>query len=288
MNSTAAPLSAGLYLVATPIGSARDITLRALDVLTAADVIAAEDTRTARKLMEIHGIALGGRRVVAFHDHSAAAVVVRLVEEVQGGRSVAYVSEAGTPLVSDPGFELVRAAVAADVAVTAVPGASALLAGLSVAGLPTDRFFFAGFLPAQAGARARAIAELRGLAATLVLYESPRRLGTTLAALAEGLGAARPAVVARELTKRFEEVVRGSLGDLAARYAGAEVRGEIVVLVGHAAPVAADDDAIRAALSEAMLTMRMKDAATAVAGATGLPRREVYRIALRLEKGDGD
>lgn len=282
MNSTGGPLSAGLYLVATPIGSARDITLRALDVLAAAGVIAAEDTRTARKLMEIHGIALGGRRLVAFHDHSEPAVAARLIKEAQAGRSVAYVSEAGTPLVSDPGFELVRAAIAAGVAVTAVPGASALLAGLSVAGLPTDRFFFAGFLPAQSAARARAIAELRGLAATLVFYESPRRLGATLAALAQGLGAARPAVVARELTKRFEEVVRGSLGELAERFGGAEVKGEVVVLVGAGAPAAADDEAIRAALAEAMRTLRVKDAAAAVAGAMGLPQRDVYRIALGL------
>ncbi len=287
MNSTGVSLSAGLYLVATPIGSARDITLRALDVLAAADVIAAEDTRTARKLMEIHGIAAAGRRLVAFHDHSEPTVAARLVEEARAGRSVAYVSEAGTPLVSDPGFELVRAAIAAGVAVTAVPGASALLAGLAVAGLPTDRFLFAGFLPATAAARASAIADLRGVAATLVFYESPRRLGATLAALAEGLGAGRPAVVARELTKRFEEVVRGSLGDLALRYAGAEVRGEVVILVGHAAPEAADEDAIRAALAEAMRTMRVKDAATAVAGAMGLPRREVYQIALGLARDDG-
>jgi 16S rRNA (cytidine1402-2'-O)-methyltransferase len=287
MNSIGGPLSAGLFLVATPIGSARDITLRALDVLAAADVIAAEDTRTARKLMEMHGIALGGRRLVAYHDHSGPDVADRLVQEVKDGRSVACVSEAGTPLVSDPGYTLVRAAIAAGVAVTPVPGASALLAGLAVAGLPTERFLFAGFLPAQAAARAGVIAELRGVAATLVFYESPRRLGATLVALEQGLGGARPAVVARELTKRFEEVVRGTLGSLAQRYAQAEVKGEVVVLVGHAAPAAADEDAIRAALTEAMRTMRVKDAATAVAGAMGLPRREVYRIALGLAGGEG-
>lgn len=287
MNSPAGPLSAGLYLVATPIGSARDITLRALDVLAAADVIAAEDTRTARKLMDIHGVALGGRRLVAFHDHSDRAAATRLVAAAQEGRSVAYVSEAGTPLVSDPGYELVREAIAQGVAVVAVPGASAVLAGLAVAGLPTDRFLFAGFLPSQAAARATAIGELRGIAATLVFYESPRRLAATLADLAQGLGGTRPAVVARELTKRFEEVVRGSLADLAERYTSEEVKGEVVLLVGHGVEAATDADTIRAALAEAMKTMRIKDAATAVAGATGLPRREIYQIALGLEREEG-
>jgi 16S rRNA (cytidine1402-2'-O)-methyltransferase len=282
MNFRTEPLSAGLYLVATPIGSARDITLRALDVLAAADVIAAEDTRTARKLMEIHGVPLGGRRLVAFHDHSDRPAAARLVAEAGEGRSVAYVSEAGTPLVSDPGYELVRAAIAAGVAVKAVPGASAVLAGLAVAGLPTDRFLFAGFLPAQSAARAAAIAELRGVAATLVFYESPRRVGATLADLATGLGTGRQAVVARELTKRFEEVVRGTLGELADRFDEAEVKGEVVVLVGHAVEAGADEAAVRAALAQAMETMRMKDAATAVAGALGLPRKEVYRIALGM------
>lgn len=286
MNSPQAALSPGLYLVATPIGSARDITLRALDVLAVADVIAAEDTRSLRRLMEIHGIAAGGRRLVAFHDHSDAAVAGRLVEEAQAGRSVAYASEAGTPLVSDPGYELVRAAIAAGVPVTAVPGASALLAGLVVAGLPTDRFLFAGFLPAQGAARGAAIAELRGVVATLVFYESPRRLGATLSDLAQGLGTGRPAVVARELTKRFEEVVRGTLGGLAARYAQEEVKGEVVLMVGHAAQAAADPEAIRAALAEAMGRMRMRDAATAVAGAMGLPRRTVYQIALGMAGQD--
>jgi 16S rRNA (cytidine1402-2'-O)-methyltransferase len=282
MNFRTEPLSAGLYLVATPIGSARDITLRALDVLATADVIAAEDTRTARKLMDIHGIALGGRRLVAFHDHSDRAAAERLVGEAAEGRSVAYVSEAGTPLVSDPGYELVRAAIAAGVAVTAVPGASAVLAGLAVAGLPTDRFLFAGFLPAQGAARASAIADLRSVAATLVFYESPRRVGATLADLAAGLGAGRQAVVTRELTKRFEEVVRGTLGELAERYDATEVKGEVVVLVGHAVEAETDEASVRAALAQAMETMRMKDAATAVAGALGLPRKEVYRIALGM------
>lgn len=288
MNSPQQALSPALYLVATPIGSARDITLRALDVLAGADVIVAEDTRTARKLMGIHGIPVAGRRIVAFHDHSEEAAAARIVAEVQGGRSVAYVSEAGTPLVSDPGYELVRAAIAADVAVTAVPGASAVLAALAVGGLPTDRFLFAGFLPAQATARAVAIAELRAVAATLVFYESPHRLGATLAELAQVLGAGRPAVVARELTKRFEEVQRGSLGDLAARYGTEEVKGEIVVMVGHAGETETDPEAIRAALSQAMGRMRMKDAATAVAGAMGLPRRMVYQVALGMtgEKDD--
>jgi len=164
-----------------------------------------------------------------------------------------------------------------------VPGASAVLAALTVAGLPTDRFLFAGFLPAQGAARAAAIADLRGVTATLVFYESPRRVGALMADLAAGLGGARPAAVARELTKRFEEVRRGSLADLAETYAAKEPRGEVVVLVGHATAEATDEDAVRAALAEAMKTMRMKDAATAVAGATGMARREVYQIALGMK-----
>jgi len=279
MNFRTEPLSAGLYLVATPIGSARDITLRALDVLAAADVIAAEDTRTARKLMEIHGVPLGGRRLVAFHDHSDAAAAGRLVAEAAEGRSVAYVSEAGTPLVSDPGFELVRAAIAAGVPVTAVPGASAVLAALAVAGLPTDRFLFAGFLPAQGAARAAAIAGLRSAEATLVFYESPRRVGATLADLAAGLGAARQAVVARELTKRFEEVRRGSATELAG-WAREGVKGEIVVVVGPPAAHEITDAEIEAALGPAMATKSLRDAVRSVTEETGAARSRVYALAL--------
>lgn len=282
MKSHAEPLAPGLYLVATPIGSARDITLRALDVLATADVIAAEDTRRARKLLQIHGIALGGRQVVAYHDHSGEAVRSRLGETVRSGGSVAYVSDAGTPLVADPGFALARAVTEAGGAVTAVPGASALLAGLSVAGLPTDRFLFVGFLPAKAGARQKALAELRDIPATLVFFESPKRVGKILGEMVQVLGD-REAAVCRELTKRFETVYRGTLASLAADLSGAEVKGECVVVVDRSR-AAADEDDLDGALMDAMKTMRIKDAATAVAGATGRPRREVYQRALELTK----
>lgn len=279
------PASGGLTLAATPIGAARDVTLRVLDLLGSADVIAAEDTRTARHLMEIHGVPLGGRRLVACHDHSGEGVLARLVDEMAAGRRVVYVSEAGTPVISDPGFALARAAIARGLPVTAAPGASALLAALAVAGLPADRFLFAGFLPAAEAARRTEIAGLAAVPATLVLYESPKRLPALMADLAAILGD-REAAVCRELTKRFEEVRRGRLPALAASYAEEEVRGEVVVVVARGEAPRAGEDEVRARLAEAMATMRMRDAATAVAGALGLPRQEVYRIALGM-KGDG-
>lgn len=283
MKLSKQPLSAGLYLVATPIGSARDITLRALDILASADVIAAEDTRTARKLMEIHGIALNGRPLVPHHDHSDAAAVARLVDRVKGGQSVAYVSEAGTPLIADPGYELGVAMAAADALVTAAPGASAVLTALTVGGLPTDRFAFVGFLPNSKSQRQTEIAHLRDLNFTLVFYESPKRVHLLLSDLSDTLGGDRAAVVCRELTKKFEEVSRGTLGTLAAAYADRKVKGEIVVLVGRKGAIEVSDDDVAKALREAMKTMRVKDAATAVAGALGLPRRQVYQTALGLE-----
>jgi 16S rRNA (cytidine1402-2'-O)-methyltransferase len=286
MNDARAPLSAGLYLAATPIGAARDITLRTLDLLRDADMIAAEDTRTARKLMDIHGVPLNGRRLVACHDHSGEGVVQGLADAIAGGASVVYVSEAGTPLVSDPGFTLARAAIARGLPVTAAPGASALLAALAVAGLPADRFLFAGFLPAAETARRTALAELAAVPATLVFYESPKRLNALLTDLVAVLGE-REAAICRELTKRFEEVRRGTLGQLLAGLEG-EVRGEVVVVVGRGTPREATEEDIRARLAEAMGTMRLKDAATAVAGALGLPRQRVYQLARGLkEERDG-
>jgi len=286
MNFETKPLSAGLYFVATPIGSARDMTLRGLDILASADVIAAEDTRTARKLMEIHGVPLAQRQLVAFHDHSGPAVIAKLLESIKQGRSVAYVSEAGTPLVADPGFELGLAAHDAGVAVTSAPGASAVIAALTVAGLPTDRFAFVGFLPASKVQRETEIASLRDTPFTLVFYESPKRVGEMLASLRDTLGEARQAAVCRELTKKFEEISRGTLGELADQFADRHVRGEIVVLVGRAGAVTVSDGDIEMALKDAMKTMRIKDASTTVAGAFGLPRKQVYQLALTL-KDDG-
>lgn len=278
------PLSPGLYLVSTPIGSARDITLRALDVLASADLIAAEDTRTARKLMEIHGLPLAGRPVMAHHDHSGDTGVQGLIALMREGKSLAYVSEAGTPMIADPGFELGRAAIAEGLSVTAVPGASAAVTALTVSGLPTDRFHFVGFLPASNAQRESELAELRNVAATLVFYESPKRVDEMLRCAAEILGGNRPAAICRELTKKFEEVRRGTLETLVADLDDLKHKGEFVVLVGRAEEETVSEADVTTALEEALLTMRVKDAATAVAGAMGLPRRQVYQVALSLSK----
>lgn len=284
-------LAPGLYLVATPIGNARDITLRALDVLGAADLLAAEDTRNTRRLLQIHGVRRDLRSLVPYHDHNGAAARPRLLAALAEGLSVALVSDAGTPLVADPGFRLAAEAAAAGHPVVAVPGASALLAALSVAGLPTDRFLFAGFLPPRRAARRRALEELAPVPATLVFYESPRRLAECLADMAEVLGPGRDAAVARELTKRFEEARRGTLASLAEAYGGeAEPRGEIVVLAGPPVATAASPEALDAALGAALEGQSVRDAASEVAASLGLPRREVYARALELsrEAGGGD
>jgi 16S rRNA (cytidine1402-2'-O)-methyltransferase len=277
-------LAPGLYLVATPIGNARDITLRALDVLAAADLLAAEDTRQARKLLDIHGIRRSGP-VVSYHDHNGAAQRPRLLAALAEGRSLALVSDAGTPLVADPGYRLAIEAAAAGHSVTAVPGPSALLAALAVAGLPTDRFLFAGFLPPRSAARRRALGELATVPASLVFYESPRRIAEALADMAAVLGAARPGAVCRELTKRFEETRRGELAELAAGYAGVpEPKGEIVVVVGPPIAGAPSEADLDAALERALVDASVRDAADEVAAALGLPRRTVYARALALAR----
>jgi 16S rRNA (cytidine1402-2'-O)-methyltransferase len=274
-------LSAGLYFLATPIGAARDITLRALDILASADVLAAEDTRTLRHLMEIHGIPLGDRPLVAYHEHNNDSAMPRLLRAIADGKSVAYASEAGTPLISDPGFQLGRGAIAEGMQVLSAPGASAVLCALTVSGLPSDKFLFAGFPPAAKSARESFLRELVGIQATLIFYESPKRVRGLLDDMVVGLGGERRAVVCRELTKRFEEVSRGTLAELAEAFAERTVKGEIVVLVDRAAEVQADAATIEQALDQALLHMTMKDAATAVAQAYGLPRRDVYQMALR-------
>ena len=280
-----APLAPGLYLVATPIGNADDITLRALAVLAGADVIACEDTRTTARLLAMHGITA---RLTPYHDHNAARARPALLARIARGEAVALVAEAGTPLISDPGYKLVAEAHAAGLAVTVAPGASAALAALTLSGLPTDRFLFAGFLPPRAAARRRALARLAAVDATLVLFESPRRLAAALADMAAELGP-RPAAVARELTKRFEEVRRDRLDALAQHYrdAGAP-KGEIVVVVGPPGETAADEDEVDARLRQALETHSVRDAAAAVAAATGVPRRRLYARALELAAGLGE
>lgn len=269
-------LAPGLYLVSTPIGSARDITLRALDVLATADVLAAEDTRTLRRLMEIHGIALRDRPLISYHDHNGARQRPRLLAMVAEGRSVAYSSDAGTPLIADPGFALVRDAVADDLPVTAAPGPVAAIVALTLSGLPTDRFAFAGFPPTKAEARRRALAEIGGFPGTVVFYESGKRCSSLIREIGSELGE-RPVAVCRELTKRFEEVVRGTASDVADRLSEG-VRGEVVICVGRAeGPAEVDLDAV---LAEAMAESSLKDAVASVVALTGLPRRDVYRAAL--------
>jgi 16S rRNA (cytidine1402-2'-O)-methyltransferase len=275
----------GLYLVATPIGNLGDISLRALELLAGADVIACEDTRVTRKLTERYGIATP---LMPYHEHNAAAARPKILARLARGQAVALVSDAGTPLISDPGYKLLRATAEAGLPVTALPGASAVLGALSLAGLPTDRFFFEGFLSAKQAGRQKRIAELAAIPATLVLFESGPRLAAALADLAAGLGA-RAAAICRELTKLHEEVRRGDLEGLAHDYAaGHETRGEIVIVV---APPA-DDDGTAADLDDllrrALARVSVKDAVGEVALATGRPRREVYQRALELNNDTSD
>jgi 16S rRNA (cytidine1402-2'-O)-methyltransferase len=275
----------GLHLISTPIGAARDITLRALDVLAAADVLVAEDTRTLRHLMEIHGVALAGRSVIAYHDHSGPAALQRLLGLIGEGKSVAYASEAGTPLISDPGFELARAVAAAGLPMTAAPGPCAVICALTVSGLPSDRFLFAGFPPVAQGARREFLTGLADVQATLIFYESPKRLRALLAEMVRSLGPDRAAVVCRELTKRFEEVSRGSLATLAEAFSTRDVKGEVVVLVDRAPPQTASEADIETALDAALEKMSVKDAATLVSQTLGVARKIAYRIALDRNKG---
>jgi 16S rRNA (cytidine1402-2'-O)-methyltransferase len=272
----------GLYLVATPIGNLGDVTLRALETLAGADVIACEDTRVTRKLTERYGITTP---LTAYHEHNAAEARPKLLSRLVEGQSIALVSDAGTPLISDPGYKLVRAAREAGHQVTALPGASAVLAALTVSGLPTDRFFFEGFLPPKQAARQKRIAALANIQATLVLFEGGSRLASTLADLAATLGP-RAAAICRELTKLHEEVRYENLDVLAQLYAnGAETRGEFVVLVAPPAEEQRADD-IDALLKHALSRVSVKDAVGEVAVATGRPRREIYQRALALTKDD--
>ena len=283
MNHKLVKLEAGLYLVATPLGSARDITLRALDILASADVLAAEDTRTARKLLDIHGVPLEGRRIIAYHDHSNAGDRQRVLNNINEGKSVAYISEAGTPLIADPGYQLVRDARQANMPVLSAPGPAACIAALTIAGLPTDQFHFAGFLPPQQTARQKSLVELMPLRATLVLYESPKRLNALLEDIEFVGGSERNVAVCRELTKKFEDVQIGPVNTLRAFYEAKPAKGEIVVLIDASKDAKVDEIDLEAALVQAMLSLRVKDAADVVAGAYGLPRREIYQMALRLQ-----
>ena len=277
-------ITPGLHLIATPIGAARDITLRALDLLAGADMLAAEDTRALRRLMEIHGIALRDRPLLPYHDHNGAQMRPRLIAALHAGKSVVYASEAGTPLVADPGYQLARAVVAEGLALHSAPGPSAVLAALTLSGLPSDRFCFAGFPPPAQGARRKMLAEICAIPATLVLYESPRRIHRLLEELAEIAGSDRPAALCRELTKLHEEVLRDTVGGLLSKLEGRELKGEIVLLLGRAAPSETGTDQLDDALRTALATLSLKEAVAQVTEQTGLPRRTVYQAALALDK----
>jgi 16S rRNA (cytidine1402-2'-O)-methyltransferase len=279
----AAPRAAvGLHLVATPIGNLGDITLRALETLAGVDVVACEDTRITRRLTERYGIAA---ELTPYHEHNAAAARPKILQRLAEGGSVALVSDAGTPLVSDPGFKLVRDACAAGHPVLALPGPSSVLAALAVAGLPTDRFFFDGFLPQKAAARRSRLAELARIDATLVVFESGNRLPETLSDLADIMGA-REAAICRELTKLHEEIRRATLSRLAQETDGLETRGEFVLVIGPP-PANADvlsQEALDELLREALLHGSVKDAVAHAVELTGHPRREVYARALEIAK----
>ncbi len=273
-------MAAGLYILATPIGNARDISLRALEVLKACDVIAAEDTRVTAKLLAIHGVS---KPLIAYNDHNGAEMRPKILARLEQGLAVVLVSDAGTPLVSDPGYKLVRAAIAAGLPTIALPGPSAVLAGLTLSGLPSDRFLFAGFLPSKAGERKTMLEEVKGVRATLIFFESAQRLSESLAAMAQVLGN-RDAVMARELTKLHEEVRRGPLTDLAAHYEkhGAP-KGEVTLLVAPPQAAAPDMARIDAALKSALAFMPVKAAAELIAGLTDGSRKEIYARALELK-----
>jgi 16S rRNA (cytidine1402-2'-O)-methyltransferase len=284
LRAEAEPIAPGLHVVATPIGNLKDISLRALATLAAADAVVAEDTRVTRNLLAHYGISTP---LVAYHEHNAKVMRPHLLARLQAGAALALVSDAGTPLVSDPGFKLVQEALEAGVKVTSVPGPSAVLAALVVAGLPTDRFFFEGFLPHKSGPRRSRLAELARIPGTLVFFESPRRLAETLEDCLAALGD-RDAAIARELTKLFETVRRGRLSQLAPALAGEEPpRGEIVLLIAppEADAAALEEADLDAKIEEALALHSVKDAASVVAAATGQPRRQVYARALQLTAG---
>ena len=281
-NTASKSLAAGLYIVATPIGNARDITLRALDVLSGANVIAAEDTRVTRRLLDIHGIK--APEIVRYDEHVAERARPLLLARIAAGEAVALATDAGTPLVSDPGYRLAAAAIAESLKVIPIPGASAPLAALALAGLPSDRFLFAGFAPNRSGQRRKWLAEIAETQATLILFENAKRLASSLNDMAVVLGD-RQACVTRELTKLFEEARRGTLSELAAHYAeSGPPKGEITLVIGPPKPVELDETVLDDLLADLLNTLSVKDAATQAAERTGSPRKQAYQRALAIKQ----
>ena len=276
-------LESGLYVTATPIGNLKDITLRALEVMENADGIYCEDTRVTSKLLNHYGFKT---KLHPYHEHNAQSVRPKILDRIEAGDAVVLVSDAGTPLISDPGYKLVKEAHERGVRVTTLPGPSAMVAALTLAGLPTDRFMFAGFTPNKTKARKDFFKPLAGVPTTLVFYEGPSRVAASLADMAEVLGANREGALCREITKAFEEVRRGTLQELADHYADLPApKGEVVIVVGPPLQQEMSDDAVESALRDALKTQSVKEAATLLAEVTGRPRKELYQWALRMKDG---
>ncbi len=278
-----APLTSGLYLIATPIGNLRDITLRALEVLAEVDVVACEDTRMTGKLLEMHGVK--APRLIVYNDHNADASRKGILDMLAQGKRIALVSDAGTPLISDPGYKLVRDAQDLGFSVTSLPGANALLTALQLSAQPTDKFSFLGFLPAKEKARQDILKEWRAVPGTLVTYETGPRLIDSLREMAQVLGGDRPAAVTRELTKMYEEVRRDTLSNLVRYYEEVgEPKGEIVIVIGPGEKVEITEDAIKARLAELLADLSVRDAAAQVADEMGIPKKQAYEFAIILQK----
>ena len=275
-------LDPGLYFVATPIGAARDITLRAMDVLRDADVLVAEDTRSLRKLMDIHSIALRGRKIISYNDHNGSSKRPLILSEIALGKSVSYSSEAGSPLVADPGYQLGREVTNSGYKVVTVPGACAVIAALTVSGLPTNQFFYAGFLPNSKSARQKFLKLVENIPGTLVFYESPKRLNKALIDMLFILGPERPVVIARELTKKFEETIRSTLGEINEKIEGRSIKGEIVILLGKKPETVFNLEDLHKILLVELRKNSLKDSVLKVAMRTGVARSLVYKAALEI------
>lgn len=280
-------LHPGLHILATPIGTANDITLRALQVLRDADVLAAEDTRVLRKLMDIHGINLSGRRILPYHDHNGDMQRPKIMALLAEGKTVAYSSDAGTPLIADPGFSLSKAAIENNIRIHVAPGASALLTALCLAGQPTDNFFFGGFLGSKTSQRIKNLEKVAGIDATLVYYESPKRTGAALEDMVTVFGGDRLVSVCRELTKKFEEVIRGTLEEAIREIDMREsFKGEVVIVLGPPIKKQISDEDIYQALKIALREYRIKDAASQIAEQFSIPRKRTYEMALKIKAGE--
>ena len=281
---TVKKLDSGLHILATPIGTANDITIRALNILRDADILVAEDTRVLRKLMEIHGINLNGRKILSYHDHNGEVQRPKLIALIKEGKVLAYASDAGTPLIADPGFSLTKLAIQNNIRVHAAPGASALLTALCLAGLPTDNFFFGGFLGSKSSQRIKNLQKIQNLDATIVYYESPKRTLSTLKDIYKIFGNDRLISVCREMTKKFEEVIRGTvdqvIDEIKSRHS---FKGEVVIVLGPPTKKEISDEEIYSALQIALQEYRIKDAATQISEQFGVPKKRSYEMALRIK-----